>query len=158
MLAQYVFYDGGIVEETVNIGADTMVGLQDGLVGIADALVNLVALTCLPIKLERDLLGGFLCSHGGVDGQQTESWQMLDVTLDAFRVVNGLTQHLITSTDADDHLSVTMGTLDGLCASVATQFHEVVECRFCTRQDDDVGLTDIRRVVGIEEVDTWVAL
>ena len=157
MFAQYVFDDRGIVEEAVDIGADAMVGLQDGLAGVADALVDLVALTCLTFELERDLPGGFACSHGGMDRQQTESWQMLDVAFDAFWVIDGLTQHLVTSADADDHLAVTMGTLDGLRTSVAAQLHEVVEGGLCARQDDDVGLKDVRRVVSIEEVDSWVS-
>ena len=97
-----------------------MIGLEDDLIGIADALMNLIALTCLSVELERDLLRGLVSSHGGVDRQQTESWQMLDVAFDTFRVVDGLTQHLIASADADDHLSVTMGTLNSLRTSVAT--------------------------------------
>ena len=157
MLAQYVFDDGGIVEEAVYIGADAMVGLQDGLAGVADALVDLVALTCLTFELKCDLPGGFASSHGGMDRQQTESWQMLDVALDTFWVVDGLAQHLVTSADADDHLAVTMGTLDGLRTSVSAQFHEIVEGGLCARQDDDVGLTDIRCVVSIEEIDARVS-
>ena len=120
MLAQNMINHGGIVEEAVDVGADAMAGLQDGLIGIADTLMNLIALTCLSVELERDLLRGLVSSHGGVDRQQTESRQMLDVAFDTFRVVDGLTQHLIASADADDHLPVAMGTLDSLRTSVAT--------------------------------------
>ena len=39
MITQQVLNDGCIVEETVNVGADAMVGLKNSLIGIADALM-----------------------------------------------------------------------------------------------------------------------
>ena len=49
---QQVFYDRSIVEETMNVGAYAVVSLQNGLVCIANALMNLVALTRLTFELE----------------------------------------------------------------------------------------------------------
>ena len=52
----------------MNIGADTMGGLQDGLVCITNALMNLIALTRLTFELEGNLSGGFLRGYGCMDG------------------------------------------------------------------------------------------
>ena len=68
MFAQQVLNDRRVVEESVNVGADAMVSLEDSLVSIADTLMNLVALTCLAIELKSDLLSSFFCRHRGVDG------------------------------------------------------------------------------------------
>ena len=51
----------------MNVGADAMIGLQNGLVSIADALMNLVALTHMAFESEGDLLSGLLMSHGRMD-------------------------------------------------------------------------------------------
>ena len=64
---QQIFGDGCIVEKTVDIGADAMVGLKDGFLCITDALMNLVALTRMTFELEGNLLGGLLGRHGSVD-------------------------------------------------------------------------------------------
>ena len=158
MLAEQVFNDGSIVEEAVDVGANAVVGLQDGLVGIADPLVNLVALALLTIELECHLLGGLLLRHRGVDRQQTQARQTGDGALDAFGVVDRLSQHLIATTDSDDLLAIAVSTQNGLCTTVAAQFQQVVECRLGARQNDDVGLLQVAGVVGIEEVDAWVTL
>ena len=88
--AKQVLDDRLIVEETMNIGADAVVGLQNGLVRIADALMNLVALTLLTFELEGYLLGGFLMSHGRMDRQQAKTGQAGNGTLDAVGVADGL--------------------------------------------------------------------
>ena len=90
MFAQQVLNDGCIVKEAVNVGADAMISLEDGLVSIADTLMNLLALTLLTIELERHLTGGLLLCHRGVDGQQAQTRQTTDATLDAFGVVDSL--------------------------------------------------------------------
>ena len=61
--------DGGIIEEAVNVCAYAMVCLENGVIGIADTLMNLVALTLLTIELERHLTSGLLLRHRGVDRQ-----------------------------------------------------------------------------------------
>ena len=124
---QNMFYDGGIVEEAVDVCPDAMVGLHDGLVGVADSLMYLIALACLPIELEADLPRGLLGRHRGADGQESKSWQTADATLNALGVVDRLPQHLIASADAYHHLTVAMGADDGLCTAVASQFEQVVE-------------------------------
>ena len=68
---QQVFDDGPIIKETVNVGANTMIILQDGLIGIADTLMNLVTLTRLTIKIERHLTRGLLGCHRCIDGQES---------------------------------------------------------------------------------------
>ena len=122
-----MFYDGGVVEETVDIRPDAMVGLHDGLVGVADALMYLIALACLPIELEADLPRGLLGRHRSADGQESKSWQTADAALDALWVVDRLPQHLIASADAYHHLPFAVGADDGLCTAVASQFQQVVE-------------------------------
>ena len=89
-MAQQLLNDGGIVEEAVNVGADAMGCLEDGLVSITDTLMNLVALTLLTIEQERHLTGGLLLRHRGVDGQQTQTRQTADAALDTFGVVDSL--------------------------------------------------------------------
>ena len=125
---QNVLYDGLIIQEAVDISADAMVSLQNGFAGIAHTLVNLVSLTCLTLKLEGDLTSGFLLRHRGVDRQQAEARQTFDAALDALWVFDGLSQHLIATTDAYHHLSVSMGPQDGLCTAVTSQFQQVIEC------------------------------
>ncbi len=142
----------------MNVGADAVVCLQDGLVGIADTLMDFIPLTFLPFELERHLTGGLLRSHRGMDGQQSKTRQTLDVTLNAIRVFDGLSQHLITSTDAYHHLAITMSTLDGLRTTVTSQLHQIVKRSLCAGQNNDVGLLDISDVVGIEKIDAGVAL
>ena len=71
VILQQVFYDGRIIKEPVDVGADAVVSLQDGLVGIADTLMNLVTLTRLTIKIERHLTRGLLGRHRSVDGQES---------------------------------------------------------------------------------------
>ena len=68
MLAQHVLNDRRVVEESVNVGADAMVSLEDSLVSIADTLMNLVAAALLSIELEGDLASGLLCCDGRMDG------------------------------------------------------------------------------------------
>ena len=82
------------------IGADAMVGLQDSLSSITDALMNLIALTLVTFEQKRYLLSGLLRRHRGMNGQQAKTWQTRDTALDAIWVFNRLTQHLITATDA----------------------------------------------------------
>ena len=142
----------------MNIGTDAMVGFQNGLVGIADALMYLVALTRLSVELEGNLTSSLLGSHRGVDGQQTETRQGRNVALDAIGVVDGLSQHLITTTNADDGLAIAMGTLDGLRTTVAAQLQQVVERGFRARQDNDVCLFDVFRIISIIKVHARVAL
>ena len=103
----------------MNVGADAMIGLQNRLVGIADALMNLIALTCLTFELEGNLLGSLLMGHDCMDRQKAETWQAGDNTLNAVGVADGLSQHLIAATDANNRLSVAMGTDDGLRTAVA---------------------------------------
>ena len=67
MLLEQMLDDWHIVEETVDIGANAMTSLHDRLVGIADTLMNLVALTRLTFKLESDLPSSLLRCHGGVN-------------------------------------------------------------------------------------------
>ena len=110
----------------MDIGTDTMVGLHDGLVGIADTLVNLVAIALLIFELESDLLGGLFCSHGCMDGQQTETWEAGNGALYAIGVANGLAKHLIAAADAHNSMAVAMGTYDGLSTAVSSQFKQVV--------------------------------
>ena len=93
-----------------------------------------------------------------MNGQQTKTRQAGDAAFDAVGVFYRLTQHLVAAADAHHHLSVAMGPLDGLCATVTTQFHEVVERGLGAWQDDDIGLLDVGGVVGVEQVHAWVAL
>ena len=60
LVFEQVLNDRRVIKEAVDVGADTMVCLHDGLIGIAHALVNLVALTCLAFELEGDLSRGLL--------------------------------------------------------------------------------------------------
>ena len=135
-----------------------MVGLQDSLNSIADTLMNLVALTLVTFEHKRHLFGGLLRCHCGMNRQQTKTWQTRDTAFDAIRIFNRLTQHLISATDANHHFSIAMRTLDGLCTTITTQFHQIIKRGFGARQNDDVCLLDIRGVVGIEEIDTRVTL
>ena len=68
LVLEQVRYDRRVIQEAVDVGADAMVCLHDGLIGIAHALVNLVAQACLAFKLEGDLSRGLLSVHGGMDG------------------------------------------------------------------------------------------
>ena len=127
----------------MNVGSNAMVSLHNGLIRIADALVYLIALTLLTFKLETNLLGGFCLAHRRVNRQQPQSRQTGYVALNALWVFNALSQHLVTATDSYYHLSFTMGTLDGLCASVSAQFQQIVQRRFRSRQNNDVSLLNI---------------
>ena len=49
-LLEQMLYDGGVVEKAVNVGADAMVGLKDGLIRVAHTLMYLIALTSLPVE------------------------------------------------------------------------------------------------------------
>ena len=51
-----------------------------------------------------------------------------------------------------------MGTLDSLGTTVTAELQQVVQGGFRTRQDNDVGTADVCHIVGIEQVDAWVAL
>ena len=155
---QNMFYDGGIVEEAVDVCSNAMVGLHDGLVGVADALMYLIALACLSVELEADLPRGLLGRHRSADGQESKSWQAADATLNAIGVVDRLPQHLVASADPYYHLPIAMGADNGLGSTVATQFQQVVEGCLRAWQDDDVGSLQVRGVVRIEKVDTRVAL
>ena len=135
-----------------------MRGGEDGLTGITDALMDLVALTGMTIELEAHLTGGLLRSYRGVDGEESQARQTGDGTFQTVGVFNHLTQHLVASTDAYHHLSFTVSVLDGLSTTVTTQFQEVVKGSFRTWQDDDVRLLDVLGVTCIEEVHTRVAL
>ena len=90
MVLQQEIDNCGIVEKTMDIGTDAMVCLKDGLICVADALMYLVAPTLLTIELEGHLTGHLLSSDGSMDGQQAETWQIRDTSLDAVRVFNRL--------------------------------------------------------------------
>ena len=135
-----------------------MVGLQNGLGGIAHTLVNLIATTLLAVEPEGYLPGLLGCCHRGMDGQQPQSGQTGYRAFDALRVVNALPQHLVAATDAYHHAPFAVGTLNGLRTAVAPQFQQVVQCCLGAGKYNDVGLTDVGGVAGIKEVDTRVAL
>ena len=142
----------------MNVGADAMIGLQNGLVGIADALMNLVALARLALELESDLLGGLLRGHGCMDRQQAKAWQAGDRTLNAVGIADGLSQHLIAATDADNRFSVAVGSLDGLRTTVTAQLQKVVERGLRARQNDDVSPLQVSHIIRIEEIHARVSL
>ena len=74
----------------MNIGSYAVVSLQNGLVSIAHALMNLITLTGLSLKLEGDLSCGLLWCHRGLNRQQPETRQTGDSTLDAIGVIDHL--------------------------------------------------------------------
>ena len=90
LIPEQIFDDGRIVEEAVDIGADAMIGLEDGLVSIADTLMDLIALAWLTIELEGDLAGGLLGIHRSVDGQNSKTWQTRNIAFNPFRVFDDL--------------------------------------------------------------------
>ena len=118
-LIQQILNDRRIVEKTVNVSTYAMVSLQDGLICIADALMNLIALTRLTFKLEGYLPGGLLVGHGRMDRQQPETWQAGDGALNAIGVADRLSQHLIATANAYHHFPVAMSTLNGLSTTVS---------------------------------------
>lgn len=155
---EYLLYDGGVVKETVDVSADAMVCLKDGFVSVADALMDFVALTFVAVEQEVYLARSLLCRHRGVDRQEAKPREAGYRSLDTFGIADGLSEHLVTTTDANDHLAVAMGTLDGLCTAVASQLHEVVQRSFRARQNDDIGTAEIVDVVRVEKVNTRIAL
>ena len=110
-MPQQMINHWGIVKETMNVGTYTMIRLQDGFVCIAHTLMNLIALTRLSIELESYLTCGLLCGHRGMDRQNAKSRQTRNAPFDTIRIIHRLSQHLIATTNANNHFSLSMGTL-----------------------------------------------
>ena len=66
-ILEYMLNDRCVVKEAVDIGSYAVVGFQDSLAGVANALMDFVALTLLTVELKGHLARGLLCSHRGVD-------------------------------------------------------------------------------------------
>lgn len=60
--------DRRVVKETMDVGAYAMVSLKDGLVGVADALVNFITLALMAVELEGHLTRGLFRCHCGMNG------------------------------------------------------------------------------------------
>ena len=93
-----------------------------------------------------------------MDGQQSQAGQTANGAFDTVRVADGLSQHLITTTDAHHGTTLAVCLQDSLSTTIAAQFQQVVERGFRARQDDDVGTLQVGHIVGIEQVDARVAL
>ena len=104
------------------------------------------------------MAGDLLAAHRGGDGQEAEAWEALNVALHMIGIANLDAHELVAATDAEHRSTVAMSLDDGLGATVAAQFHEVVERRLRAGQDDDVRPTDVVDVAGIEEIHTRVTL
>ena len=109
-------------------------------------------------ELRLHLTGALLTTHDGSRRQQSEAWQALDVALHMIRVANLHAHQLVTATDAQYRSPLTTSTHDGLRTTVTTEFVEVAQRRFGTRQNDDIRLGDVIGIVGIEQMYTWVSL
>ena len=59
-----------------------MVPEKNRLIGVAHSLMDLVTLTGLPVKLERDLFRRLLSGYRRMDRQQSETWQSRDTALE----------------------------------------------------------------------------
>ena len=102
------------------------------------------------------MTGDFLAAHRGGDGQEAEAWEAPDVALHMVGIANLDAHELVAAADAQYGSTIAMSLDDGLGTAVTAQFIEIVERRFCARQDDDVRLVDIVHVVRIEEMDAWI--
>ena len=78
-----------------------------------------------------------------MDWQQPQAWQGGDIALYAFRVADGLPQHLIAPTNANNRFPFTIGTHDSLSTSIAAQLQQVLQSLLRAGQDDDVCMTDV---------------
>ena len=93
--------------------------------------------------LAGDLTRLFLAVHRGGYGQEPQSWQAFDITLKMVGVEYFHAHHLVAATDAQYRSTFTMRSHNSLGTTVTAQFVEVVQGRFCARQDDDVGFLDV---------------
>ena len=165
----------GIVEDAVNIGTHTLV-IDDVtiLAAIVEdsqrtrlsltqrttlAHVDLIAANgATTTELRLHLTGALLTAHDGSRRQQSEAWQALNVTLHMIRVADLHTHQLITTTNAQYRSPLTTSTHDGFRTTVTTEFVEVAQRRFGTRQNDDIRLGDVIGIIGIEQMYTRVSL
>ena len=114
--------------------------------------MDFVAFAGLPLPVETDLNGALFAIHRGGEGQQSETGHALHIAFHLLRVEYLLAHHLESAADTDDGLAVVVSLKNGLCTTVAAQFHQVVDGAFRSGQDNDIGFLYLFSVVGVEKV------
>ena len=107
--------DRRIIQETVNVSANTVV-LNDNLLGSGTfSLMYLIAVAFLSLEKKLHLLCGLFLGHGGCHFQKTKTWHFRYISFYGVRVGNGLAEHLETTANADYRRAFAMSTKNGLC-------------------------------------------
>src|SRR5882724_9869388 len=112
----------------------------------------LIALTDLRTILEAEaaLPRGFFHSHHRTDWQEAQAGNMLDARLHMEGIFHPFAHHLVTAADADNRSLIFRGLTDGFCHAIVLQCEKVPDRILAAWQNDDIGLSDLVRITGIE--------